>query len=88
MTEHMQLTFEKTTTTNFNELHNDIRALHNDIPSSNLHKDVGELHEKLMSCIKSAKALVGKVLRWKWPNKITCWYLPSDYTSLQLCCVL
>ena len=47
MTEHMWLTFEKTTTTIFNELHNDIRTLHNDISSSNLHKDVGELHKKV-----------------------------------------
>ena len=39
MTEHMQLTFKDTTTTVFNELaiHNEIRALHNNMPS---HKDV------------------------------------------------
>ena len=47
MTEHMQLTFEKTTTTIFNELHNDIRTWRSDMPSSNLHKDVSELHKKV-----------------------------------------
>ena len=61
MTEHMQLTFEKTTTTNFNELHNDIRALHNDIPSSNLHKDVGELHAwKVDELHKECKGVSGQ----------------------------
>ena len=42
MTEHIRLTLKETTTTNFNEL---IRALHNDMPFSNLHNDVGEVHK-------------------------------------------
>ena len=49
MTEHIRLTFQatKTTTTILSQLHNDIRALHNDMPFSNLHKDVVEVHENV-----------------------------------------
>ena len=52
MTEHIRLTFEKTTTIIFSELHNDIRALGYDMPSSNLHKDVSELHKKVDDLLK------------------------------------
>ena len=49
MTEHIRLTFQatKTTTIILSQLHNDIRALRNDVPFSNLHKDVVEVHENV-----------------------------------------
>ena len=47
MTEHIRLTFKETTTTILNELHNEIRALRNDMPFSNLDKDVAEVHKNV-----------------------------------------
>ena len=52
MTEHIQVSLEKTTTTILSELRNDIRALRNDMHFSNLHKDVVEVHKNVSDLSK------------------------------------
>ena len=57
--------------------HKDVRGVH---------KNVSDLQSEEFS--KECKALVGKVFDWKKLNRITWWYLQSDYILLQQCCVL
>ena len=70
MTEHMQLTFKETTTTVFNELRNEIKALRNDMPS---HKDVCEVHKEVCDLRKEfsevCKGISGQGPRLEIPRQ-------------------
>ena len=97
MTEHMRLTFEKTTTTIFNKLHNDIWALRNDMPSNNLHKDVSELHEKVDGLCnkfsdfsKECKGINGQGAQMEMAKQDSMWVSPirPHLTTIVLCVII